>query len=63
MSEHIPTRITLTAKTGFTRDIARWLQWLSGDEDPRKVATQLLVKAIENTLDSLEVCDDAPRAN
>lgn len=63
MSTYIPKRITLTEKTGFTPKVAQWLQWLAGDDDPRKLATELLIKAIENTIDSLEVCDDAKAEN
>ena len=45
---YTPTKITLTRQTGFSEDAARALAELAKarDEDPRELASRLLVDAI-----------------
>lgn len=47
--DYVPSRITLTRKTGFTEEAARLLGELAQSTgiDPREYASLLLVEAIE----------------
>ncbi len=64
-TNHIPTKITLTRKLGFSRDAAFLLRELAReqDQDPREFAAKLLTEALEQTISDMEVCNDAPRAD